>query len=137
MKSQLKFRNKFLYGLGGLGYSSMSQTLNNFIMFFGTSVMGISGSLVGIAIAISSLWDGVSDPLVGHLSDNTNNRFFGKRLGFMFFGIFIIALLNICIWSMPSSLPEFGKFLWLLIGMLHQIITNSQKFKALKQCFQS
>ncbi len=118
MKSQLKFRNKFLYGLGGLGYSSMSQTLNNFIMFFGTSVMGISGSLVGIAIAISSLWDGVSDPLVGHLSDNTNNRFFGKRLGFMFFGIFIIALLNICIWSMPSSLPEFGKFLWLLIGML-------------------
>ena len=96
----------------------MSQTLNNFIMFFGTSVMGISGSLVGIAVAISSLWDGVSDPLIGHLSDNTNNKFFGKRLGFMFFGIFIIALLNICIWSMPASLPEIGKFLWLLVGML-------------------
>ena len=118
MKRQLKLRNKFLYGIGGLGYSSMSQTLNNFIMFFGTSVMGISGSLVGIAVAISSLWDGVSDPLVGYLSDNTKNKFFGKRLGFMFFGIFIIAFLNICIWSMPSSLPEFGKFLWLLIGML-------------------
>ena len=96
----------------------MSQTLNNFIMFFGTSVMGISGSLVGIAVAISSLWDGVSDPLIGHLSDNTNNKFFGKRLGFMFFGIFIIAFLNICIWSMPASMPEFAKFLWLLLGML-------------------
>ena len=118
MKQKLKFHNKFLYGIGGLGYSSMSQTLNNFIMFFGTSVMGISGSLVGIAIAISSLWDGVSDPLVGYLSDNTKNKFFGKRLGFMFFGIFVIALLNICIWSMPSNLPEFGKFFWLLIGML-------------------
>lgn len=118
MKRQLKLQNKFLYGIGGLGYSSMSQTLNNFIMFFGTSVMGISGSLVGIAVAISSLWDGVSDPLVGYLSDNTKNKFFGKRLGFMFFGIFIIAFLNFCIWSMPSSLPEFGKFLWLLIGML-------------------
>ena len=69
MKSQLKFRNKFLYGIGGLGYSSMSQTLNNFIMFFGTSVMGISGSLVGIAIAISSLWDGVSDPLFWDFCD--------------------------------------------------------------------
>ena len=118
MKSNLKFSTKFCYGIGGLGYSSMSQTLNNFIMFFATAVMGISGSLVGIAIALSSLWDGVSDPLVGYLSDNTKNKFFGKRLGFMFFGIFVIAFLNICIWSMPASLPEIGKFLWLLIGML-------------------
>lgn len=118
MKNNLKFRTKFCYGIGGLGYSSMSQTLNNFIMFFATAVMGISGSLVGIAIAISSLWDGVSDPLVGYLSDNTKNKFFGKRLGFMFFGIFVIALLNICIWSMPSSMPEIAKFFWLLIGML-------------------
>jgi len=92
--------------------------LSNFIMFFATAVMGISGSLVGIAIAISSLWDGVSDPLVGYLSDNTKNKFFGKRLGFMFFGIFVIAFLNICIWSMPSAMAEWGKFLWLLIGML-------------------
>lgn len=118
MKTNLKFRTKFCYGIGGLGYSSMSQTLNSFIMFFATAVMCISGSLVGIAIAISSLWDGVSDPLVGYLSDNTRNKFFGKRLGFMFFGIFVIAFLNICIWSMPASLPEIGKFLWLLIGML-------------------
>lgn len=96
----------------------MSQTLNSFIMFFATAVMGISGTLVGIAIAISSLWDGVSDPLVGYLSDNTKNKFFGKRLGFMFFGIFMISFLNLCIWSMPASLSEIGKFIWLLIGML-------------------
>lgn len=118
VRSNLSFKNKFCYGVGGLGYSSMSQTLNSFIMFFATAVMGISGSLVGIAIAISSLWDGVSDPLVGYLSDNTKNKFFGKRLGFMFFGIFAIAFLNICIWSMPAGMPEIAKFFWLLIGML-------------------
>ncbi len=118
MKGKLKFYNKFCYGIGGLGYSSMSNTLSSFIMFFSTAVMGISGSLVGLAIAISSLWDGVSDPFIGYLSDNTKNKFFGKRLGFMFFGIFVIAVLNICIWSMPASFPEWGKFLWLLLGML-------------------
>ena len=118
MKTNLKFSTKLCYGIGGLGYSSMSATLNNFIMFFATAVMGISGSLVGIAIAISSLWDGVSDPLIGHLSDNTRNKFFGKRLGFMFFGIFAIAFLNICIWSMPPAMSQIAKFLWLLIGML-------------------
>lgn len=118
MKKNLKFYNKFCYGIGGLGYSSMSQTLNSFIMFFATAVMGISGSLVGIAIAISSLWDGVSDPLIGFLSDNSKNKFFGKRLGFMFGGIFAIAFLNICIWSMPQSMPQVAKFFWLILGML-------------------
>ena len=65
--------------MGGLGYNSLTQTLGSFIMFFGTSVMGISGTLVGLAIGVASLWDGVSDPLVGNLSDKHKNKFFGKR----------------------------------------------------------
>ncbi|MBQ8909094.1 MAG: MFS transporter [Clostridia bacterium] len=125
MKNTLKFHNKLTYAIGGLGYSSMSQTLNNFIMFFATAVMGISGSLVGIAIAISSLWDGVSDPLIGHLSDNCKNKFFGKRLGFMLFGIFMISAINLLIWSMPMQLPEWMKFIWLLVGMLAIESTNT------------
>ena len=103
----------------------MSQTLNSFIMFYATAVMGISGSLVGIAIAISSLWDGVSDPLVGHLSDNCQNKFFGKRLGFMLFGIFMISAINFLIWSMPMSAPQWLKFVWLLGGMLAIETTNT------------
>lgn len=125
VKNTLKFHNKLTYAIGGLGYSSMSQTLNNFIMFFATAVMGISGSLVGIAIAISSLWDGVSDPLIGHLSDNCKNKFFGKRLGFMLFGIFMISAINLLIWSMPMQLPEWMKFIWLLVGMLAIESTNT------------
>lgn len=80
--------------------------------------MGISGTLVGIAMAIASLWDGISDPFVGHLSDNTRNKFFGRRLGYMFFGSFAIALLNILIWTMPSSMGQTGKFIWLLLSLL-------------------
>lgn len=96
----------------------MSQTLSNFIMFFGTSIMGIPGTMVGVAVAISSLWDGVSDPLVGYLSDNTHNKFFGRRLGYMMFGCVAIACLNILLWSMPNSFNDWGKFFWLLFFML-------------------
>ena len=125
MRGELKFSNKFVYGVAGLGYSSMSQTLNNFIMFFATAVMGISGSLVGVAVAISSLWDGVSDPFVGHLSDNCQSKFFGKRLGFMLFGIFMISAINLLIWSMPIAASQGVKFAWLLIGLLAIESTNT------------
>lgn len=103
--------------MGGLGYNAMTQTLGSFIMFFATSIMGISGTLVGVAIGISSLWDGISDPLVGNLSDKHKNKFFGKRLGFMLVAIFLIAVCNVLLWSMPK-MSQIGMFLWLLVFLL-------------------
>jgi len=103
--------------MGGLGYNSLTQTLGSFIMFFGTSVMGISGTLVGLAIGVASLWDGVSDPLVGNLSDKHKNKFFGKRLGFILCAVFLIAFCNILLWSMPK-MSEFGMFLWLFVFLI-------------------
>ena len=86
-------------------------------MFFCTSIMGLSGTLVGLAIGIASLWDGISDPLVGHLSDRAKVRYFGKRLKFMIFAIFCIAFCNLALWSMPKT-SQFGMFAWLLIFLL-------------------
>jgi len=106
-----------LYGMGALGYNSLTQTLGSFIMFFATSVMGISGTLVGIAIGVASLWDGVSDPLVGSLSDKHKNKFFGKRLGFMLIAVFLIAFCNILLWSMPK-MDEIFMFLWLFVFLV-------------------
>ena len=63
---KLSLKTKFAYGVGNLGYASLAQTVNNFIMFFGTSVLGVSGTLVGLAVALSTFWDGISDPLIGH-----------------------------------------------------------------------
>ena len=116
-KNALPFRNKLFYGIGGLGYNALSQTIGSFLMFFCTSIMGLSGTLVGLAIGIASLWDGISDPLVGHLSDRAKVRYFGKRLKFMIFAIFCIAFCNLALWSMPKT-SQFGMFAWLLIFLL-------------------
>lgn len=120
----LPFINKLCYGMGSVGYSSLSQTMNSFIMFFATSIMGLSGTLAGLAIAISSLWDGISDPLVGNLSDRTCNRFFGKRLGYVLFALFAVAGCNLLLWHMPKS-SQPVMFLWLLFFMLLQETANT------------
>ena len=103
--------------MGGLGYNSLSQTMSSYLMFFCTSIMGLSGTLVGLAIGIASLWDGVSDPLVGYISDRTRPGFFGKRLKYMIFAVFVIAICNLALWSMPKT-SQFGMFSWLLMFLL-------------------
>ncbi len=115
---KIKPRTMFCYSIGNLGYGTVSQTLNSFVMFFATSVLSIPGTLVGLAVAISTLWDGVSDPLIGDLSDRSSNRLFGKRINYMFFASFGIAVSNILIWIIPSNLPVGVKFAWLVLNLL-------------------
>ena len=115
---KLKFRTKLAYGVGNLGYGTMAQTVGNFIMFFGTSIMGLPGTLVGIAIALSVFWDGISDPIIGYFSDRHHSKVFGKRLGYMFVGTFGMAIFNLLLWIIPIDLSISLKFCWLLVSLL-------------------
>lgn len=115
---KLESKTKIAYGVGNLGYGTIAQTMSNFVMFFATSILGISGTLVGIAVAISAFWDGLSDPIVGYLSDRHKSKTFGRRLGYMLIATFGMAFFNILLWSIPQSVSMAFKFVWLLICLL-------------------
>lgn len=124
-KNGLNLRTKICYGVGNLGYGSMGQTVSTFIMFFGTSVLGLSGMLVGFMIALTSLWDGLSDPIIGFLSDRTRSKVFGRRLGHMLFASFALAICNILLWLCPFGNGNPLALLWLLVFLLLQETFNT------------
>ncbi len=115
---KLNLKTKLSYGVGNLAYGSLTQTLNSFVMFFATAVLGIRGALVGIAVGISTLWDGVSDPIFGYWSDVSSNKKLGKRLNFMFFATFFMAISNMLLWTIPAGLSVGLKFMLFLIALL-------------------
>lgn len=124
-KNKLDFKTKLCYGIGNLGYGSMGQSVSSFIMFFATSVLGLPGFLVGVTIAITSLWDGVSDPIIGYLSDRTKSKRFGRRLGHMLFASFALAVNNIVLWLCPTSDNQALMILWLMGFLLLQETFNT------------
>lgn len=109
---------KLFYGMGNLGYSVIGQTVSNFFMFFATSVLGVSGTLVGIAIAISTIWDGLSDTIVGYISDKYSLGKLGHRNGYMFIATIGMSATNIAIWCIPNALSVVFKFIWILLSLL-------------------
>ncbi len=109
---------KVLYGFGGLSYSVISQTIANFFMFFATSVLGLKGAFVGIIIGISTIWDGVSDAIVGFLSDNYPLGKMGRRNGYMLIATFGMSIFNIALWCVPNSLGVGVKFIWILVSLV-------------------
>ncbi|MBR1890113.1 MAG: MFS transporter [Clostridia bacterium] len=124
-KKSLGFRTKLAYGSGNLGYGAMGQTVSSFVMFYATSVLGLPGAVVGVIIAITSLWDGLSDPIIGYLSDRTRSKIFGRRLGHMLFASFALAINNVLLWSCPAFSQKWASSLWLLIFLLTQETFNT------------
>jgi len=110
--------SKLAYGMGNLGYSVISQTITNFFMFFGTSVLKLNGFLVGIAISISTFWDGFTDPIVGYISDRYSILKLGNRKGYMLIATFGMAIINLFIWFVPFKTGKIVKFLWITIGLI-------------------
>lgn len=109
---------KLFYGFGNLGYSVIGQTVSNFFMFFATSVLGISGTLVGIAVAISTIWDGLSDTIIGYISDKYKIGKLGHRNGYMLIATIGMATINIALWCIPNTISVSLKFIWILVSLL-------------------
>ena len=109
---------KLFYGFGSLSYSVISQTISNFFMFFATSVLGINGTLVGLAVAISTIWDGISDTLVGYASDNVPIGKMGKRNGYMLIATIGMSIANIFLWCVPNDIAVIYKFVWILLSLI-------------------
>ena len=109
---------KLLYGSGSLGYCVVQQTMNSLMMFFGTVAHNMPGFLMGTAASLGMFWDAVTDPVMGHISDRTESKFFGRRNGYMLFAMFLVAVTNVALWSLPFGFPVFAKFLWLWLGIM-------------------
>ncbi|MBQ8761901.1 MAG: MFS transporter [Clostridia bacterium] len=123
----VNFSDKIFYGIGNTGYGIVSQTVNNFIMFFGTAVLALPGSLMGVVMAISVMWDALTDPLMGAISDKTRSDKFGRRHGFMIIGCIGMIIFNIMLWSTPTDMSVGAKFIWLL-GCLILLETSNTLF---------
>jgi GPH family glycoside/pentoside/hexuronide:cation symporter len=75
--------------------------------------LGMSPTLIGVVLAITRLWDGFADPIVGSYSDNFRSRW-GRRRPFIALGAFLCALTFPIIWFVPTTwhgMWAFGYFL--------------------------
>ena len=111
-------KNTISYGIGNLSYSIIANTISNFFMFYGTSVLGLGGTLTGIAVAISTAWNGLGDPIVGFVSDKFPLGKFGRRKGYMLIACIAMTAVNLAVWCVPHNMGTALKFLWVLMSLI-------------------
>ncbi len=105
---------KTWYGVGSAAETIISVAFNSFNFFFYTNIMGVPGTLAGLAITIALVFDAISDPLVGTLSDRWRSKL-GRRHPFMLTAPIPVMLCLFFIYSPPDVLGSFGLFIWLTV----------------------
>lgn len=114
----IKRRDKFIYGLGNLSNGVILQALTTYLVFFGTSILGVSGTVIGLMVSVSVIWDAISDPLIGHLSDYTTNKRFGRRHLYMIVGTLGLAFFNALLWSIQSQWSNLSKTILIFVMVI-------------------
>jgi len=109
MKTSLKLG----YGIGQTSSGVKNAVFAIFLFFYYNQVLGVSGSLVGMASLLALVIDAITDPMVGQLSDRFKSRW-GRRHPFMLFGAIPFGITIFLLFSPPAGMDEQGLFAWML-----------------------
>ena len=101
---------KLYYGFGAVANGAKSNGFNYLLLFYYSQVVGLRADLVSLGILIALVFDAVSDPLVGYISDNTHSKL-GRRHPYMYAAGVPVALAYYFLWS-PPAWDETGLFLY-------------------------
>lgn len=103
---------RLFFGLGQAAESVKNWGFSTLLLIYYIQVLGVSGSLAGAAIAIALVFDAISDPAVGSLSDNFRSKY-GRRHPFMLAAIIPLPVFFFLLFWPPLGLSGFQLFLWL------------------------
>jgi GPH family glycoside/pentoside/hexuronide:cation symporter len=109
----VSFSQKIFYGFGGAAESIMGGIVFILAMNIYHLEFGLDAGLVGLALLIPRLWDGITDPVMGIISDHTRSRW-GRRRPYMFAGSIATGLVCMMMWSPPQTCTQNGFFFYLL-----------------------
>ena len=107
-----------LYEKAALGVGALSM----FFGFAGVSILaypvynmllGVDAGLVGLALMLPRLWDAITDPVMGQISDNFRSRY-GRRRPFIVVGAITMGVSFALIWQAPESWSDGMKVFYFI-----------------------
>ncbi len=116
---------KFGYGIGAIAYALPYQIMASFFLFYVTAILHVPPTVAGMIVAISVLWDAITDPWIGTLSDRTRSARFGRRHQFLLIGGIGTAIGSVVLWSVAPQMSLSSKIALLLAAVLFTKTMNT------------
>ncbi len=111
------------YSLGALP-GGVGLIAGTFLVFYYNQVLGIPGATVGLAILAASIFDAITDPIAGAISDRTRSRL-GRRHPYMLATAVPLGIVFYLVWVPPSGISQDALLVWLVFWLLVQRLLST------------
>ena len=114
--TRLTLGTKLGFGVGDLGGNLFFTAMGFWSLAYLTDTAGVSAAAAGIAIMVGKIWDAITDPIMGFVSDRTRTRW-GRRRPYLLFGSVPLLLAMWHFFTAPHFKTDIGGMLWAIIAL--------------------
>lgn len=113
---RLSLGTKMGFGVCDLGGNLFFTAMGFWSLNYLTDVVGITAASAGIAVMVAKLWDAVTDPMMGYISDRTRGRM-GRRRPYMLWGSIPLMLAMWFFFSAPDLPNQVYLTVWATVAL--------------------
>jgi glycoside/pentoside/hexuronide:cation symporter, GPH family len=117
------FGQKMAYGTGNLVLNLLPASLNIF-MFFLVTAFGMDPLMAGLLGGLPRLFDAITDPIMGFITDNTKSRW-GRRRPYIVIGAILSGVIFALLWQLNADSSQAYNFWYFLIFSLLFTLGNT------------
>ncbi|MBE0640995.1 MAG: MFS transporter, partial [Bacteroidales bacterium] len=122
-KDRVPVIQKAAFGAGHLVNNLLPGSLGVF-SFFLLTAFGMDPFLAGLLGGLPRIWDAITDPIMGYVSDNTQSRW-GRRKPYIFIGAIMSGVLFAVLWQLYPDNGQSYNFWYFLIFSLVYLVGNT------------
>ncbi|PQJ74090.1 MFS transporter [Polaribacter gangjinensis] len=123
VRDRVPLGQKAAFGAGHLVLNLLPGALGVF-MFFLLTAFGMDPFLAGLLGGLPRIFDALTDPIMGFISDNTKSKW-GRRRPYIFVGAILSGILFAVLWQMDPNESQNYNFWYFLIMSMVFLIGNT------------
>lgn len=121
----LKFiKSKLGYGVGAIGLDLSYGMFYSFLAKYLTDVLGLGAGFLLVLTPIARLWDGINDPMMGTIVDNTHTKM-GKYRPWILRGSLLNSIVLVLLFTNPLKLDGVALMAYVAVMYIAWGMTNT------------
>lgn len=113
-EARLGWNERLGFGVGRFGFNMINAIMGSFLTIYFTNVALLDAGIISTLIAVSKVFDGVSDLIVGNIVDHTKSKM-GKGRAWLFRMCIPFAISTILLMFVPQNWPGMVKYIYVFI----------------------
>lgn len=123
--NSIKFiKSKLGYGIGAIGLDLSYGMFYSFLAKYLTDILGLGAGFLLILTPIARIWDGINDPMMGTIVDNTHTKM-GKCRPWILTGSLLNAVVLVLLFTNPFKLTGVGLMAYVAVMYIAWGMSNT------------